>query len=421
AISVFSVAIPCYGALMTRVETSSPTSECIGDCGDGDWLYNAFQYEFKLWNYIIRPPRVIYDETDLGPTEFVAGGVRATRRDFKLRTHRGVLLSCSFFAPSQDGKAEIQRFPVVIYLHGNSSSRLEACNLVGALISQRIALFCFDAAGCGQSEGEYVSLGWHERDDLAVVIDCLRRLPYCGQIGLWGRSMGAATALMHSSRDSDLGALCLDSSFASLRQLVEEFAQSKNIPLPVPSWLVGAALAVVRLRVKALADFDIEDLVPLQHARCSLAPAIFLHGKKDDFVDVKHSRQLYEVYAGSKEFIAVDGDHNSERGGQVVGHVISFFKRCLRPAEQPMVPTLLWDPQFAVPSLDGVPLRVPMQRHSSTDLAKKDKKRVSYVTAAAKACRHADMSRGTGARQLTFSLIPEVSHRSAQEVKGHDV
>ncbi|CAK9099601.1 unnamed protein product, partial [Durusdinium trenchii] len=385
---VFSVAIPCYGALMTRVETSSPTSECIGDCGDGDWLYNAFQYEFKLWNYIIRPPRVIYDETDLGPTEFVAGGVRATRRDFKLRTHRGVLLSCSFFAPSQDGKAEIQRFPVVIYLHGNSSSRLEACNLVGALISQRIALFCFDAAGCGQSEGEYVSLGWHERDDLAAQdVD----------------SKSSGQSLSKKLK----GALCLDSSFASLRQLVEEFAQSKNIPLPVPSWLVGAALAVVRLRVKALADFDIEDLVPLQHARCSLAPAIFLHGKKDDFVDVKHSRQLYEVYAGSKEFIAVDGDHNSERGGQVVGHVISFFKRCLRPAEQPMVPTLLWDPQFAVPSLDGVPLRVPMQRHSSTDLAKKDKKRVSYVTAAAKACRHADMSRGTGARQLTFSLIPE--------------
>lgn len=229
---------------------------------------------------------------------FVAGGVRATRRDLKLRTkmfwecgyvnlcrwmsiemllrhltvqsrartQRGVLLSCSFFAPcqadaailmilsrfgkrksnclawtSQDKKVEIQRFPaafpilclhdangltnlqgfsgqhfcvsflsteVVVYLHGNSSSRLEACNLVRAsaflgarvvllslcpsnrdpckfwgwrldctvwllnrkswehvklwefklsldafLKSRRMALFCFDAAGCGQSEG----------------------------------------------------------------------------------------------------------------------------------------------------------------------------------------------------------------------------------------------------------------------------
>lgn len=368
---------------------------------------NAIQYEFKLWNLIIRPPRATYDESDLGPAEFVAGGVRATRRDLKLRTQRGVLLSCSFFSPSQDKKAEIQRFPVVVYLHGNSSSRLEACNLVGALISQRMALFCFDAAGCGQSEGEYVSLGWHERDDLAAVINFLRRLPTCGQIGLWGRSMGAATALMHSGRDSDLGALCLDSSFASLRQLVEELAQSKDFPwpLPVPSWLVGAVLAIIRVRVKALADFDIEDLVPLHHARRSSAPAIFLHGRRDSFIQLRHSQQLYDAYSGSKEFIMVEGDHNSARGGQVVGHIINFFKRCLRPELHTlMVPTLLSDPQFAVPSLDGVPFRVPVRaQHTSTDLAKKDKKKASFVPI--KACRQTEILPrcSSGARnQLTF-------------------
>lgn len=108
------------------------------------------------------------------------------------------------------------------------------------------------------NQGEYVSLGWHERDDLAVcglsiyiefsntyififcctvasvceflqqgrdwfsatitkLWCCPRKLSrklvhvvriavlHWGQIGLWGRSMGAVTALMHSGRDSELG------------------------------------------------------------------------------------------------------------------------------------------------------------------------------------------------------------------------
>lgn len=56
--------------------------------------------------------------------------------------------------------------PCVIYLHGNSSSRLEALEAVPYLLPSNVTLFCFDFAGCGLSEGEYISLGWYEREDL---------------------------------------------------------------------------------------------------------------------------------------------------------------------------------------------------------------------------------------------------------------
>ncbi len=38
-------------------------------------------------------------------------------------------------------------------------------------------------------------------------------------IALWGRSMGAATALLHSHRDPTIACIVLDSPFADLRQL----------------------------------------------------------------------------------------------------------------------------------------------------------------------------------------------------------
>ena len=45
------------------------------------------------------------------------------------------------------------------------------------------------------SEGDSISLGWYEKDDISTVMDLLRKVSYVRNIGLWGRSMGAATAL----------------------------------------------------------------------------------------------------------------------------------------------------------------------------------------------------------------------------------
>jgi alpha/beta superfamily hydrolase len=37
-----------------------------------------------------------------------------------------------------------------------------------------ISVVCFDFAGSGLSEGEYVSLGYYEKEDLIAVVDHLR-------------------------------------------------------------------------------------------------------------------------------------------------------------------------------------------------------------------------------------------------------
>ena len=74
-------------------------------------------------------------------------------------------------------------------------------------------MFTFDFAGCGNSEGEFISLGWFERDDVAMIIDHLRTSRRVSTVALWGRSMGAATALLHADRDHSIAGLVLDSPF----------------------------------------------------------------------------------------------------------------------------------------------------------------------------------------------------------------
>lgn len=125
-----------------------------------------------LWKAIIRPPRFEYVDEDLGPPEFICNDtLRGIRTDIELVNQRKHKLKCSFWEPRI---RVCERLPCVIFLHGNSSSRVEAVQEVRNLLPLNICLFAFDFSACGKSEGEYISLGWYETQDVICVVDYLR-------------------------------------------------------------------------------------------------------------------------------------------------------------------------------------------------------------------------------------------------------
>ena len=75
-------------------------------------------------------------------------------------------------------------------------------------------MFAFDFAGCGNSDGHYITLGINERDDTEAVVNYLRSDPTVGKLGLWGRSMGAATAILYAKDDPSIAGLVLDSPYS---------------------------------------------------------------------------------------------------------------------------------------------------------------------------------------------------------------
>ena len=182
----------------------------------------------NLWKAIIRPPRASYETKDLGPEKFLvhsSEGVsfKVQRTDFTMVNSRGNDIKCSHFEPYEEER-RYKNLPCVIYLHGNSSCRIESLECIHYLLPQNITLFCFDFAGCGNSGGEYISLGWFEREDVAMIVEHLRDKRRVNSIALWGRSMGAVTALLHADRDHTIAGLVLDSPFSNLSKLVNELA-----------------------------------------------------------------------------------------------------------------------------------------------------------------------------------------------------
>lgn len=54
-------------------------------------------------------------------------------------------------------------------------------------------IMLFDFSGSGMSEGQTISLGFRESEDLAAIVSEVRKLAN-RRLLLWGRSMGASTS-----------------------------------------------------------------------------------------------------------------------------------------------------------------------------------------------------------------------------------
>jgi len=279
-----------------------------------------------LWKAIIRPPRANYKIADLGPFELKLGGMRICRTDFAVKNKRGLNFVCSHFEPLESDR-KWKEMPCVIYMHGNSSCRREALDCVPYILQSNMTLCCLDFPGCGLSDGEWISLGWHERDDIEVLIDYLREHRFVSTVGLWGRSMGAVTALLHGDRDPSIAGMVLDSPFSDLKTLVMELGATHT---KIPKFLISTAMTFVRSSIRSRADFDCYHLAPIEHVDKCFIPALFATGNQDDFIKPHHTDELYKKYAGDKNVIKFEGDHNSTRPSFFFDSATIFFSTTLQ-------------------------------------------------------------------------------------------
>ncbi|XP_071922535.1 uncharacterized protein [Coffea arabica] len=248
-------------------------------------------------NFVIRPPRAQYNPDQyLWEKDFTLAGRKYKRQDLELRNESGHTLQCSHYVPSHfpDGTP----LPCVVYCHGNSGCRADANEAAVILLPSNITLFTLDFSGSGLSGGDYVSLGWHEKNDLKVVVSYLRSNPNISRIGLWGRSMGAVTSLLYGAEDPSVAGMVLDSAFSNLFHLMMELVDVYKIRLP--KFTVKVALQYMRRVIQKKAKFDIMNLDGVQ---------------------------------GDKNMIKFDGDHNSSRPQFYYDSVTIFFYNVLHPPQ----------------------------------------------------------------------------------------
>ena len=205
-------------------------------------------------------------------------------------------------------------------MHGNAGNRLDNIEASQTFIELGLQYCVFDFVGCGLSEGETISLGFHESKDLEDLMNFLKGKYKISKFILYGRSMGAATSLFNAAiTKHNVGGLVVDSSFADF------YSMSGDI-INLPKIMIDSLFQVIGKEILDKYKFSLADLRPIDSAQKIKIPAIFVHGTYDSLIKFSHSVNLHAVYGGPKELIPFDGDHNSPRPAKVKEKIYQFVK-----------------------------------------------------------------------------------------------
>ena len=63
-------------------------------------------------------------------------------------------------------------------------------------------------------------------------------------------------------------------------------------------------------------------------------PALFIHSTHDKLINIKHTQQNLKAYAGKKDYIEVNGSHNTTRPNWSFDRAIRFIGDCNSIAEE---------------------------------------------------------------------------------------
>ena len=162
----------------------------------------------------------------------------------------------------------------------------------------------------GKSEGNYVTLGAKESEDLLCWIKWLSEKTNNSKIVLDGVSMGSATVLNcagNKKLPKNVVAVIADCGFSSpfeqCRYMI--FGKNKN------KGRFSAEIA--RLYAKILCKYDMKKDAPIENVKNAKIPVLIIHGDNDDFVPSYMAREIFNAYKGEKEILI---NHS-------VGHALS--------------------------------------------------------------------------------------------------
>lgn len=181
----------------------------------------------------------------------------------------------------------------VIFVHGHGADRREGMRWFNAIHQADFSILSFDLRNSGNSTGSFTSMGYYEQRDVKAAVDYLHNQKQIQRIGIFGTSMGAATAVMTMVKDSRIDAAVLEAGWSNLTYLYQDiFEQYIKLPsfplLPMTIWLLEWRTGL-----------DMDELNPEDRlADIAPRPVSFIHCRGDNLINFSHAERNY---AAAKE------------------------------------------------------------------------------------------------------------------------
>lgn len=222
-----------------------------------------------------------------------------------------------YITTSNNGKLKLHAYEIInsqnsdiwaIVIHGYSGQGKDMTYYAQEFYNRGYNVLVVDLRGHGQSEGNYIGMGWHDRLDIIDWSNYLINKNSDCKIILHGVSMGGATVMMTTGENlpQNIRVAIEDCGYTSIWDEFEmQLKELYNLPaFPV----LNAASSVCQIK----AGYKIEEGSSIEQVKKSKIPTLFIHGEKDSFVPFEMLEKVYEAASCKKEKLVIEGAAHAE-------------------------------------------------------------------------------------------------------------
>lgn len=252
---------------------------------------------------------------------------KADYEDVSFSSEDGIELKGWLIKAEHSGK----RNPAIIICHGVGANKSDFTGLAAALARRGYVVLTFDFRAHGESGGRRTSLGYHEQKDIAAALAFIRTRSEIdsGRIGIYGFSLGGASAILAAEKSRAFSAVVADSAFTSLHDQARD-AMTGFYHLPAFPFLHLSVLGY-----EIYFQTTVENISPVSViGKLSPVPVFIIAGEGDKLIPADNGRRLYAAANDPKELWIIPGaDHGATlaaAGNEYEKRVGDFFDRYLR-------------------------------------------------------------------------------------------
>lgn len=222
------------------------------------------------------------------------------REDFTIESHQGYTLAGSWFLTNRRPER------IIVLVHGLGADRWDMLEMSGIYTALGFSVITYDSRNHGESGGRKTTFGFYEHRDLEQIIDFARARFPGARMGVHGKSMGGAAALLYAESAQGIDFFVIDAAFSDLKELFRiRLREDYRLPNLGFIELTGAFARIG-------AGFEFRQVSPITSVAKVHTPVLFIHGADDRFVPTFMSEKLFRAKPGEKALHLIPGAEHAD-------------------------------------------------------------------------------------------------------------
>ena len=193
---------------------------------------------------------------------------------------------------------------VFLLCHGIGSCKEHQFGVANWFNNLGYDVLSFDSRAHGESEGEYCSYGYNEKQDIVSIIDQLEAIGY-GNFYIYGASLGGGIALQTLAIEPRLKGGIIVSTFSTLEEV--SFDYQKRLTKIPWKWVNN----LVNKNAGKMAGFKASDVNPELSCQSISQPVMMIHGEKDKRINFNCARRNFDALSSEVKLLELipEGNH----------------------------------------------------------------------------------------------------------------